>query len=433
MPERRILVASILIALASAAVAAFGGSVSDTTLADRISAYVAPLVEAEHLSGTITIARGADIVFQGSYGQANRELGVANRPATRFCVASITKPMTQIIAMRLLRDERLALDDTLAKWFPGFPSGSRITVEMLAHHRAGIPHRVTTDMEEAVPRTAADMVEIAKRADLLFEPGTSSTYSSGGYSVLARVLELAAGKSYSELLDEHVSAPAGLRHTVHPEGSRLIPDRASSYQLAAGGEVVNSPLRHYSFLVGAGSVFSTSGDLVRLLRAVVDGSFGEAATEQLLDDDGGLTWNGRTDGYRAFADYYPEGDLYVAHASNLLTGAGDLLRRDLPRLAAGETLPPPVVPRALEVAVDPDLLKSYEGDYELRPGNSLTLSVEDGVVRMSGWLLLPTSATTFFSPQDYGEVTIVRGDDGAVTRIDWKIGDETYPMPRVEE
>ncbi len=44
------------------------------------------------------------------------------------------------------------------------------------------------------------MVELAKDSELLFEPGSDTTYSSAGYSVLARILELTSGKSYSELL-----------------------------------------------------------------------------------------------------------------------------------------------------------------------------------------------------------------------------------------
>lgn len=424
MPNRPRIALVILLAFSTAAHAAAGD------LAARIEAYVAPFVEAEHLSGSITLARGDEILFERGYNLANRELGVANTPTTRFCVASITKPMTQIIALRLLAEERLALDDKLSEWIPDFPRASTITVEMLARHRAGIPHRVTTGIEETVPRTAADMVDMAKKAELLFEPGRDTSYSSAGYSVLARVLELVAGKSYSELLEDHVFAPAGMVHSLHPAGSELIPRRASSYQLAGRGELLNAPLKDYSFLVGAGSVFATSGDLVRLMRAVVEGRYGSLVVDQLMDEKG-LDWNGRTNGYRAFADYHAEADLYVAFTSNILTGVGDLLRRDLPRLVAGESVTPPTVPDTRSVTIDVSALRAYEGDYELQPGNPLALTVEDGEVRVGDWLLLPTSETTFFSPQDYGEVTVVEGEDGAVERLDWKVGGETYPMPRV--
>lgn len=50
---------------------------------------------------------------------------------------------------------------------------------------------------------------------------------------------------------------------------------------------------------------------------------------------------------------------------------------------------------------------------------------------MSGWLLIPTSETTFFSPQDYGRLRIVLAEDRSVERIDGQIGDEVYAMPRL--
>jgi len=398
---------------------------------DRINAYLAPLVAAEHLSGSLLVAKGQEVLYEGSFGFANRELEVPVGPTSRFCVASITKPMTQVIAFRLMEAQLLALSDPISKWLPDFPQAGKITVEMLLRHQAGVPHRVTTESEEAMPLTPADMVELAAKAEFMFEPGSSSSYSSGGYAVLARVLELASGKSYSELLAQHVFGPAGMTDSVHPTGHELIARRASSYQFAGDGVLLNSPLKNYSFLVGAGSVFSTPRDLYRLMRAVVDGGFGETVKAKLLRDDG-LAWNGRTDGYRAFADYHLESGVYVAFVSNILTGAADLARRDLPLLAVGQTVELPVVPKHQPVRVAQKILESYQGDYELRPGSVLTLSVEGDEVRMSGWLLIPTSERTFFSPQDYGVITVIPGDDGRVERLDWMVAGDTYPMPRVD-
>jgi hypothetical protein len=167
------------------------------------------------------------------------------------------------------------------------------------------------------------------------------------------------------------------------------------------------------------------------MRTVVSAGYGSRVTQNLVRE-GRLAWNGRTDGYRAFADYHPEGDIYAAFAANLLTGAGDMIRRDLPALARGEQVETPVIPRHEAVTVDPHLLRRYEGAYELRPGTPLTLTVEDGEIRMSGWLLIPTSERTFFSPQDYAEITVVTDEAGEVERLDWTTAGQTYPMPRVK-
>jgi CubicO group peptidase (beta-lactamase class C family) len=55
---------------------------------------------------------------------------------------------------------------------------------------------------------SAEFVEKVKQAKLAFEPGTGNLYSSGGYAVLARVLEIASGKTYAQLLQEYVFTPA---------------------------------------------------------------------------------------------------------------------------------------------------------------------------------------------------------------------------------
>ena len=419
---------SVLVVCLSLCAPVFGGDGA----AERIARYVSPFVAAGHLSGSLMVAEGENVLFDGSFGRANYELGVEVDSSTRFCVASITKPMTQIIAVRLVEAGVLTGGDPVSKWIPDFPNGDAITLEMLLRHRAGIPHRVTSAEQEAMPLSAADMVELVKLSEPLFEPGTGESYSSAGYSVVARILELATSKSYAELLDQHVFGPAGMSDSVQPSGSDLIPRRAGSYAFSGSGALVNSPLKNYSFLVGAGSVFTTPGDLIRLMRAVVSGAYGEAVKATLMRE-GGLRWNGRTDGYRAFADYHAESGLYLAFVSNILSGAGDMVRRDVPKLALGEEVETPEIPEHRAVVIGRDLLRSYEGGYELRPGTVLTLSVEGDDVSISGWLLIPTSETTFFSPQDYGQITVVKGEGGAVERLDWTVAGETHPMPRVPD
>ena len=120
-------------------------------------------------------------------------------------------------------------------------------------------------------------------------------------------------------------------------------------------------------------------------------------------------------------------------ASNLTSGAHDRLRAALPQIAAGKDVPVPSPIQATAVDVDAQLLESYQGAYELRPGRSLKLRVVDGRVQMEDWLLIPTSKTTLFSPQDYAVIEVVVGEGGRVERLDWKIGDQTYPLPRVAE
>ena len=120
-------------------------------------------------------------------------------------------------------------------------------------------------------------------------------------------------------------------------------------------------------------------------------------------------------------------------ATNLTSGAIDRIRKAVPAIAAGADVPVPAAINAAAMDVDPRILESYQGSYQLRPGRNLQLSVTDGRVTMDDWLLIPVAEATFFSPQDYAEITVVQRDDGSVERLDWKIGDDVYPLPRIEQ
>lgn len=148
------------------------------SLTARIDAYLQRFADAGYLSGAVLVGRGDTVLYQHAWGLANRELHVPFSLDTRSNVASVTKPMTIVVAARLAEEGKLRRDQTLADWIPDFPRGDEITIDQLLNHRSGIPHLITTAAEETVPHTAADLVEFAKRADLMFEPGSTSVYSS---------------------------------------------------------------------------------------------------------------------------------------------------------------------------------------------------------------------------------------------------------------
>jgi hypothetical protein len=121
-----------------------------------------------------------------------------------------------------------------------------------------------------------------------------------------------------------------------------------------------------SFLVGAGSVYSTPRDLHRMMQAVLNNRLGETAKTALLKDKG-FDWNGISNGFRAFADYDKETGFQVIFAGNFHLGSADRIRENLPRLLAGEIVPPPEPPKVTPMPVDVATLERYEGTFQDRP------------------------------------------------------------------
>lgn len=403
-------------------------------LRTRIDAYASALAEGGDLSGTVLVALHDRVIYERAFGMANHELGIANTVATLHGIGSVTKLLTAILALALVEDGVLALDDPLSDFVPDFPRSDEITVEHLLRHRSGIPHRVTTDGDVATPRTAADMVDLARAPELLFAPGTARAYSSAGYSVLARVLEVATGRDYGDLLATEVFEPAGALHSLTEDGWSLVTGRSDDYLMGAAGPIPAQPA-NLSFLVGAGSVFSTPADLFAVLETLVEGGYGDLARSELLDDEGDLEWNGQSFGYRAFVDYESEGGRAVIFAGNLHTGAPDLLRRDLPRILAGEDAGPPPPPDPEPVLWSREARTELEGVYQFRAGDpdseeALRFSLDGRHAILGSWVLVPTSADELLSTTDYATLTVARDGQGVIRGLEWRRGDSSFRLPR---
>src|SRR5687768_14650256 len=104
----------------------------------RMDAVVQSFASNGTFSGAVLIARGSDVVFTKGYGLAHAERKVANSPATRFRVASITKQFTAAAILLLAERGRLTLDDPVKKHLPDAPaSWDGMTIFHLLSHTAG--------------------------------------------------------------------------------------------------------------------------------------------------------------------------------------------------------------------------------------------------------------------------------------------------------
>jgi CubicO group peptidase (beta-lactamase class C family) len=409
--QSRVVLVAALIALS----ASKGEAQSD--VAAKIDAYITPFAKAGHFSGVVIAARGGQPLFEKAYGFASAELGVPNQLDTRIGVASITKSMTGIIVRKLLEERKLSLNDKLSKFIPDFPSGEKITVEMLFRHRSGIPHRVMPPEMETVPYTTSEMIERIKLAKLEFEPGSGNLYSSAGYTVLARVLEIASGKTYSQLLEHYVFVPAGMKNSVEFNGARLIERRADDYLLDAGG-YFNAPAKDYSFLAGAGSVLSTANDIHAFAMAIVSGAYGDSARANYVRTR--AFWsNGSTNGHRAEVRVNGEHNYSYALVSNLNSGANDVILQALRDILEGKTVAAPVVPRPAIVRTANADLSQYLGKYEREGGSRFDVIVRERDLYAGDVKLAPTRPDCFFEFKYYGDVCFVRDASRKITHIAW--------------
>ena len=241
-------------------------------------------------AGAVLVARDGQTLFEGAYGLADRERGIANTLQTQFRVGSMYKMITAVAALQLVQAGTLRLDAPLGNYLPDYPNAdvaAKVTPHHLLTHTGG-----TGDIfgpaftaNRTTLRTTADYLQLYGTRGLQFEPGAKHVYSNFGFLLLGALLERLGGTGYDEVVAARVLAPAGMTVTGTAPEEEGVPGRAVGYMwsAASGGFVSNAPTLPYRG-TPAGGGYSTVGDMARFAGAVREHRLLDAAHTALLLD-----------------------------------------------------------------------------------------------------------------------------------------------------
>ena len=166
-------------------------------------------------SAGVAVFGCAGMVWVGAAGFSDKDKQVSAGADSVFRAGSVTKPLTELVMMRLADRGALDLDAPVRRYLPDFapknPFKTPITLRMLATHRAGLVREPPLGSYFATSTPdLASVVRSLNDTRLLARPGTVTKYSNAGVTVIGRVLEVVTGKSYTELMREELFAPAGM-------------------------------------------------------------------------------------------------------------------------------------------------------------------------------------------------------------------------------
>jgi CubicO group peptidase (beta-lactamase class C family) len=269
----------------------------------------------------------------GRSGSLDHPLVTASMP---FDIGSVAKALTGM----LLADRAVAgdvrLDQPVSDLLPqasfADPRAGSATLAELASHRSGLPRlpiggpidlarSAITVLIGSNPYPDADpqaVVAAAARSEATGTPGEFA-YSNLGVALLGQALATEAGVPYPSLLDQRILAPLGMRDTtILTPGVEPPPGRASGHTPSGRGAAI---WRDWGYAPAGIGVWSTSGDLARLLAGVMESSapgsdaarprFKAGEDERIAlgwftsrYGDREVTWhNGGTGGFRSFIGF----------------------------------------------------------------------------------------------------------------------------------
>ncbi len=233
---------------------------------------------------SVAVAEEGELRFTAGFGLSDVENEVEAGPETVYRLASVSKPMTAVAALRMAEKGRLDLDAPAWSYCATYPPKPwPVTARELLCHQGGVRHYRPGE-QPAVQRYASvnDGLALFRDDPLVFEPGTRVLYSTYAYSLLGCVIEGAAGRGFSEVLRQEVFGPAGMTHTQPDDVRAVIPHRASGYVRTETGELLNSALADTSYKVPGGGLCGTAPDVARFGLALVSGKLLNRLTLQQM-------------------------------------------------------------------------------------------------------------------------------------------------------
>jgi CubicO group peptidase (beta-lactamase class C family) len=435
-----------------------------------------------HVPGvSVAVIRDFDIHWAKGYGTADVETGAPVDVETMFQAASISKPVAAMAVLRAVQDGLFTLDtdinDILTSWKldgEGMTAERPVTPRGLTSHTSGLGdgfgfpgYDPAAPVPTVIQILEGDEPSNVGRIFMERPPMTLMEYSGGGVTLMQLALSDARGRPFADILRDDVLRPIGMLHSTYEQPIPPALDRNAARAHDREGRARGAKWHVYPEQAAAG-LWTTPSDLARFVIEVQKSARGESnrvlsrtTVQEMLTPVGvgdfavgftiakmGQGWyfnhGGSNWGFRALILGHKVKGYGLAIMTNADQGGAvmaELSRRiqdvyewDSVAEPAPRGYRPPV--ERTEVAVAPDILARYVGEYEATPELSISITLEDGRLHAqpTGQAKLPLYAESderFFLRGVNAQVSFTRDAAGVVTGLVLHQGGREQPARRI--
>ena len=419
--------------------------------------------------GVISVFKDGQTLFSRAYGMANLSYDIPFQVDTVTNIGSTSKQFTAFAIMLLQEQGLLSLDDDIREHVPELPQFDEIvTVRHIITHTSGLREFLNLlsmsgrrlDHGDYIARN--EIIGIIQRQPALQNsPGSEWNYNNTAYALAALIVERISGQTFTEFMNDNVFGPIGMQDSlVRSSPEHIVKNNSAGYISNPDGGYLEA--RDLGGAVGAGSIYTTVGDLQRWVENFRETRLGNSAifeemmTSYVLTDgeptdygygltiaeQGGLkrVQHGGADvAHRSMLAYFPEINAGITTQSNnagfdgsiafQLAEAffGDAMVTELDEIneAGGPEFDPE--------NYDPESFDELVGRYEFDavPDSILTFTREEDTLYaeatgQSRVELIPTSDMGFDITIVDASLVFHRNDDGAVDSLTLNQGGEQH-------
>ena len=265
------------------------------------------LIENKKIGGVSCILwQDGKILYQESDGYKNMETKELLTIDTIFRIASMTKPITSVLAMMLYEERKLDLNDPITKWFPQFgnmkvlknqldeyeDANKDITILDLLTHRAGFTYsgfqkgKLKAEYDRVLggdidnELTIEQWVNGLASLPLVSQPGEIFNYGKST-DLLGLLISKIEGKPLSRVMEEKIFNPLSMTDTFFDVPNNKKDRCASNIGFDEFGNLINLETvpskmafkerpNGLEFESGSGGLWSTMVDYLKFARIFVE-------------------------------------------------------------------------------------------------------------------------------------------------------------------
>src|SRR5687768_6654891 len=405
---------------------------------------------------SIAVIKDYKIDWARGYGFANKEKGNAVTPSTLFQAASISKSVNAVGVLNLVQNKKLDLDKDinsyLTTWkFPYDTAKGKktITLKHLLSHTAGTSvhgfrgYAAGEKIPTVVQILNGEAPANSKPIRSLFDAGDKVQYSGGGTTISQLIVMDVTGQPYDVYMQKNVLQPLGMKNSFYsvPPPKDRIDFLSTAYR--GDGTAVAGGYHSYPENAAA-SLWTTPTDLANFIiemqlastgksKKVLDQNFATLMLTPVMNDAALGVWirtvgnekyfghGGANEGFRSTYFGSRDGGNGVVVMVNSDNGAiMNEVVNSVATVYGWRDFYKPVVRKT--VAVAPEVLDEYVGEYDLAPEFKITIR-RDGAMLLAKATNQPEiklyaeEQNKFFIKEVEAKVEFVKDDSGKINKL----------------
>ena len=344
-------------------------SVRNDSIAYKADLYLKKLTDLRKFNGVVLLKKGDKVLLERTYNlTSDSSSSLYVTKGSQFDLRSVAKLFTKISLVKLVEEGKIDLNDKLQKFIPNFPKGNIITINHLATNTSGLPREFS--VENTLSLNPDEIVQLASKEELEFEPGTEERYSNVGFQLLYYIIGKQEGNGYSSFLKSNFFTPLKMSKSGGNFDLDLshLTNYAYGHYLNDNKEIVCDSV----FLqdeVKMGNLHSTVGDLSLLLESL------DSITYKTILHKGKISHAGGTRGKRAYIERDFPNDFSIIFLANYDAIPFQKLVADLQKILKEETVKFPEKVNRKSIKLDVSILEKYVGEYDFVDAGHLKLKI----------------------------------------------------------